>query len=276
MYNVDELSLTEKLQRNEPLNNFCDTIFVGNINNEIRIDNTIFESGDKVIAYITCPAEKAQSVVHIAPYEKLSMLSLDNVANFAGYWRGTDFIEFKNRSVSSTTELKKIINIDTERTEKLNDAFNRVKEINYKLYDDRYDAGLLDSWYFDYEIGEPYCYIPFCIALFGMALGVIIAFAGLFDNGEFYGKQGAIAMAISTILAVGVLASSIVHRIKVDKKIKKLEKAAKEKIAYILDNEILVEDLRLTSSKNMLALEDKGGFGEILTSLENKKELVER
>lgn len=276
MYNVDELSLTEKLQRNEPLNNFCDTIFVGNINNEIRIDNTIFESGDKVIAYITCPAEKAQSVVHIAPYEKLSNLNIDNVVNFVDTWCRPEYIEFKSRFVSSTSELKKLINIDAKHSEKLNDAFNRVTEINGKLSSDRFEAGFLDSWYFDYEVDEPYCYIPFGIALFGMALGVIIAFAGLFDNGEYYGKQGATAIAISTILAVGVLASSIIHRIKVDKKIKKLEKAAKEKIAYILDNEILVEELRLTSSKSMLALEDKGCFGEILTSLENKKELVER
>lgn len=276
MYNVDELSITEKLQRNESLNNFCDTAFVGDINNEIRIDNTIFESGDRVIAYITRYAEKSQFVVHIAPYKELSKLNIDNVANFAGDWRSTDCIEFKNRFLYSTEELKKLINIDIERTEKLNDAFNRVTEINSKFSSDRYDVGFLDSWYFDYEVGEPYCYIPFGIALFGMALGVIIAFAGLFDNGKYYGKQGAIAMGISTILAVGVLASSIIHRIKVDKKIKKLEKAAKEKMAYILDNEILVEELRLTSSKSMLALEDKGCFGEILTSLENKKELVER
>lgn len=276
MYNVDELSITEKLQRDEPLKNLCNTAFVGDIKDEIRIDNTIFESGDRVIAYITPYAEKSQFVVHIASYKELSKLNIDNVANFAGDWRSTDCIEFKNRFLYSTKELKKLINIDIERTEKLNDAFNRVTEINSKLYDDRYDAGLLDSWYFDCEIGEPYCYIPFGIALSGMALGVTVAFAGLFDNGEYYGKQGATVMGVFTILAVGVLASSIIHRIKVDKKIKKLEKAAKEKIAYILDNEILVEDLRLTSSKNMLALEDKGGFGEILTSLENKKELVER
>ncbi len=276
MYNVDELSISEKLQRNEPLSNLCDITFVGDIKDEIRIDNTVFESGDRVIAYITGPKEGGRYGVNIAPYEKLSNLNVDNVANFAGDWRSSDFIEFKNRSVSSTSELKKIINIDIERTEKLNDAFSRIKEINYKLYDDRYDAGLLDSWYFDYEIGEPYTYIPVAIMLSGAALGMIVTLAGLFDNGELYGKQGAAVIGVSALIAVGILASSIIHRIKVDKKIKKLEKAAKEKIAYILDNEILVEDLRLTSSKSMLALEDKGGFGEILTSLENKKELVER
>lgn len=159
MYNLNKMSVGELIRQGYDTSSLQNTWFVGKLTKEVRIGDTVLESGDLVAAIITNNMDDDLSL-YIAPYSELHNITVHDIDILActKNWDyfceyGLRKIKFKAIRISDIAEVTELLNIDDNKSIKLASAMIEVKD-EYNLYTDKlYDIGLYSEAYNDGDGG---------------------------------------------------------------------------------------------------------------------------